>query len=160
MASPEALLLRHRVHTTNICKKVSRSPRRRLFKIGHLFVYFLLFPTMPTPPLPPKGKAIQPVPKRDSYRAFCQPPQHGNFGDVWLAGYSKGSYTGARPLKRREGSPLFPTFVGLQFKLRKPLCWCPVATNPAAVRIARRALHGARSCPGRNECVSKRGSAF
>jgi hypothetical protein len=43
MASPEALLLRHRMHTTNICKKVIRSRLRRLFKIGHLrsiFDYF------------------------------------------------------------------------------------------------------------------------
>jgi hypothetical protein len=40
MASPEALLLRHRVHTTNICKKVIRSLLRRLFKIGHLGIYF------------------------------------------------------------------------------------------------------------------------
>ena len=41
MASPEALLLRHRMYTTNICKKVIRSPLCRLFKIGHLCVYFL-----------------------------------------------------------------------------------------------------------------------
>jgi hypothetical protein len=43
MASPEALLLRHRRYTTNICKKVTRSPFRRLFKIGHspsIFCYF------------------------------------------------------------------------------------------------------------------------
>src|SRR3984893_700529 len=42
MASPEALLLRHRMYTTNICKKVIRSPLRRLFKIGHLCVYFFV----------------------------------------------------------------------------------------------------------------------
>ena len=45
MASPEALLLRHRMHTTNICEKVTRSSFLRLFKIGHLvqlfFCYFL-----------------------------------------------------------------------------------------------------------------------
>jgi hypothetical protein len=43
MASPEALLLRHRMHTTNICEKVTRSPFLRLFKIGHcagIFCYF------------------------------------------------------------------------------------------------------------------------
>jgi hypothetical protein len=42
MASPEALLLRHRMHATNICQKVTRSRFRRLFKIGHLCSYFLL----------------------------------------------------------------------------------------------------------------------
>jgi hypothetical protein len=43
MASPEALLLRHRMHTTDICEKVTRSPFLRLFKIGHSCSYFLLF---------------------------------------------------------------------------------------------------------------------
>jgi hypothetical protein len=43
MASPEALLLRHRVHTTNIYKKAIGSARRRLFKIGHLCAYFLIY---------------------------------------------------------------------------------------------------------------------
>ena len=53
MASPEALLLRHRMYTTNICKKVIRSPLRRLFKIGHLCVYFCSWHNFDklTPPL-------------------------------------------------------------------------------------------------------------
>ena len=46
MASPEALLLRHRVHTTNICMKVIRSAQCRLFKIGHCAsIFWSIFTT-------------------------------------------------------------------------------------------------------------------
>jgi hypothetical protein len=50
-------LLRHRMHTTNIYQKVTRSHFRRLFKIGHLCTYFLLFFENATPPWR-RGKAI------------------------------------------------------------------------------------------------------
>ena len=159
MASPEALLLRHRMYTTNICKKVIRSLLWRLFKIGHLCAYFFVFfhTSMRLTRVTVERVA---VPKWNSPRELSKRLRHGTSRDVSLAGSSQGSYTDARPFKGREGSPLFPTFVGLQFKLRKSRCWCPVATDPTAVQIARRALHGARSRTGRNECVSKRGSAF
>jgi len=53
--------------------------------------------------------------------------------DVSLASLSPGSYTDARPLKGREGSPLFPTFVGLQLKSRKSRYWRPDANKPIVV---------------------------
>ena len=56
MASPEALLLRHRMHTTNICEKVIRSAFWRLFKIGHYASIFRYFSERHSPSR--RGKAI------------------------------------------------------------------------------------------------------
>jgi hypothetical protein len=61
MASPEALLLRHRVYTTNICEKVIRSLLWRLFNIGHLCVYFFIFYAF----IPPFGR-VRPSPPASS----------------------------------------------------------------------------------------------
>jgi len=89
MASPEALLLRHRVHTTNICKKVIRSQLSRLFKIGHLFVYFFVnFHTCT-----PAFAAVRPSEPASSKTGLLPLtvaeellPGYGNSSEVSLAG--------------------------------------------------------------------------